>query len=327
MFNKILIATVVCLFLVGKFSVGFAQTQKVAGDTVIYYLKYPQKLTTADSADFIRVILPKDKSGLYAFLEYNTKGKLISRGLTHSQLNLIKQEGPVVGFNANGKRKFIKNYVNGQLSGDSYFYYPNGQVYCVMRYKGSFPHIELPKKIECHDSTGKVLAESGKGHWLKFLGDGFNTVYEEGEVQNGLETGGWTLYTDGKKQDVVYKNGAITKPAEINLADRIYEKPDSPPESDDNSNYYNSIMAQSVRYPKEDRERNIQGKVWVKFVVEKDGTTTNFEITQAPSKSTAEEVLRVIKLSPPVWTAGSVNGDPVRSYGTLPVNFTLSSNY
>lgn len=79
-----------------------------------------------------------------------------------------------------------------------------------------------------------------------------------------------------------------------------------------------------LKYPKYEKENGIQGIVYVRFVVEKEGQLTRPEILQSVdgSKNFDKEVLRIIN-SMPLWTPGENNGTKVPVYMTLPFQFKI----
>jgi len=82
-------------------------------------------------------------------------------------------------------------------------------------------------------------------------------------------------------------------------------------------------LSKNIKYPLSAREANIQGKVTITFVIEKDGSLSNFKIVKGVSYAIDEEALRVMKLSPK-WKPGMQNGRPVREQYTMPINFSLA---
>lgn len=82
------------------------------------------------------------------------------------------------------------------------------------------------------------------------------------------------------------------------------------------------FIVQNVKYPAIDRESGIQGKVYVKFVVEVDGSITHIEIVRGVSKTIDAECIRVIKKMPK-WIPGEQAGKKVRCRYTLPFAFKL----
>ncbi len=80
----------------------------------------------------------------------------------------------------------------------------------------------------------------------------------------------------------------------------------------------------NVRYPESAQQNDIQGRVIVKFVVEKDGSIGKAEILKGVDRDLDREALRVVKKMPK-WQPGKNNGVAVRSYFNLPVVFRLQN--
>ena len=80
----------------------------------------------------------------------------------------------------------------------------------------------------------------------------------------------------------------------------------------------------NMRYPEAAQQNDIQGRVIVNFVVEKDGSIANVKIAKGVDKDLDREALRVVKKMPK-WQPGKNNGVAVRSYFNLPVTFRLQN--
>lgn len=81
-------------------------------------------------------------------------------------------------------------------------------------------------------------------------------------------------------------------------------------------------LSNNIRYPESAQQNDIQGRVVVKFVVEKDGSIGQATIAKGVDKDLDREALRVVKKMPK-WQPGKNNGVAVRSYFNLPVTFKL----
>jgi protein TonB len=82
------------------------------------------------------------------------------------------------------------------------------------------------------------------------------------------------------------------------------------------------FIAQSIKYPVIAQENGIQGKVFVNFVVNTDGSVTNAKIARGVDPSLDKEALRVV-MTLPKWKPGRQGGKPVRVSYTVPINFQL----
>jgi TonB family protein len=83
-----------------------------------------------------------------------------------------------------------------------------------------------------------------------------------------------------------------------------------------------AYLNEHVVYPGVEKQKKITGRVFVQFVVEKDGSITNIKILKSLSEHFDKEVLRVFDQMPN-WTPGLENGKPVRVQMVLPVVFEL----
>jgi protein TonB len=83
-----------------------------------------------------------------------------------------------------------------------------------------------------------------------------------------------------------------------------------------------TYIAKAIVYPTVAQENGIQGKVFVTFVVNKDGSVSNAKIARGVDKSLDEEALRVVATLPK-WKPGKQRGVPVRVSYTVPISFKL----
>lgn len=81
-------------------------------------------------------------------------------------------------------------------------------------------------------------------------------------------------------------------------------------------------IAENLDYPQEALESGIQGRVFVKIIVEPNGSISNVKIIRGLGYGCDEEAIRVIE-SMPNWEPGRKNGEAVRVNMAVPVNFKL----
>lgn len=86
----------------------------------------------------------------------------------------------------------------------------------------------------------------------------------------------------------------------------------------------NKWLKDNVNYPILAQENGVSGKVFVAFVVEKDGSITDVKVARSVDPSLDKEAVRVVK-SMPKWNPGKQRNKPVRVAFTVPINFTLSN--
>jgi TonB family protein len=84
----------------------------------------------------------------------------------------------------------------------------------------------------------------------------------------------------------------------------------------------NKYITDSIRYPTEARKKNIEGTVYVHFIVEKNGSISNITILRSPDTLLNTEAKRVVATMPK-WESGRKNGNPIRVQYNLPIIFKL----
>ncbi|MBI4648948.1 MAG: energy transducer TonB [Bacteroidia bacterium] len=98
----------------------------------------------------------------------------------------------------------------------------------------------------------------------------------------------------------------------------IEEKPSFPGGDD----ALKKFLIMNTQYPILARDNNIQGKVLVCFVIEKDGSVTDVKIVKGVDPLLDLEALRVVKMMPK-WKPGKQRGKPVRVQYQIPLNFKI----
>lgn len=84
----------------------------------------------------------------------------------------------------------------------------------------------------------------------------------------------------------------------------------------------NKYISENLQYPKVAKDNGIQGRVVLRFVVDKDGSISDVQVVRSLDPSCDKEAVRVIK-SMPKWNPGKQNGREVPVYFTLPVTFKI----
>ena len=122
------------------------------------------------------------------------------------------------------------------------------------------------------------------------------------------------------KEQVIVKEPEPEKPKE----EEIFVAVEQPAEFPGGQAALMKWLSNNIRYPEAAQQNDIQGRVVVKFVVEKDGTVAHAEIARGVDKDLDREALRVVNKMPK-WQPGKNNGVAVRSYFNLPVTFKLQN--
>ncbi|HET6567788.1 MAG TPA: M56 family metallopeptidase, partial [Rhodothermales bacterium] len=111
-------------------------------------------------------------------------------------------------------------------------------------------------------------------------------------------------------------------PAEQSPDQAVFTVVDQMPEFPGGTDALLKYVQENIEYPKLARKAGIEGKVFVQFVVEKDGSIGKVQVVRGIGSGCDEEAVRVIE-SMPDWTPGKQGGVPVRVKFSMPFTFKL----
>ena len=117
--------------------------------------------------------------------------------------------------------------------------------------------------------------------------------------------------------------GAIEHVLGIPEDTTIYDTPEVMPSYPGDMTECYMFIARQMHYPEEAEEKGIEGRVLIRFVVEKDGRLTNFEVIESPDPLLSNEALRVLKQMPK-WIPAKNKGKDVRCRYSMPILFRLN---
>jgi TonB family protein len=114
----------------------------------------------------------------------------------------------------------------------------------------------------------------------------------------------------------------IVQPKSLSADEQIFFIVEEMPEYPGGEMALRQFIANSVKYPTDAQEKGIQGKVYVSFVVSKDGGVADAKIARGVNPSLDAEALRVVNALPK-WMPGKQKGKAVNVSYTVPINFVL----
>jgi periplasmic protein TonB len=85
-----------------------------------------------------------------------------------------------------------------------------------------------------------------------------------------------------------------------------------------------TYVGENITYPAAARRMGIQGRVYVEFVIAKDGVLTDVHVVKGIGAGCDEEAVRIVQAAPP-WNPAKQRGKPVRQRYTLPIIFKMAN--
>ena len=116
---------------------------------------------------------------------------------------------------------------------------------------------------------------------------------------------------------------AVEEEMEEEMEEDVFVVVEDDPEFPGGMAALKAFIEKNLVYPEAAKAAGIAGKVYVSFIVEKDGSITNVKILRDIGYGCGDEAVRVVKMMPK-WIPGKQRGNPVRVQYNLPVVFKLN---
>jgi len=142
-------------------------------------------------------------------------------------------------------------------------------------------------------------------------------VPDEEEIEEEIEV---DLDIEITEEEVIEE--IVFEEVEEEVADEIFSIVEDPAGPDGGMKAFYEFVQKKMKYPSQARRMGIEGRVFVEFVVDKDGTLIDVKAIKGIGAGCDEEAVRVIKMHPK-WSPGKQRGKPVKQKIVLPINFQL----
>ncbi|GAB2525206.1 TonB family protein [Spirosoma aerophilum] len=216
-------------------------------------------------------------------------------------------------------------------------WYNNGQIREVLLNKKKEKPTDKPTPLSllAHWSpTGEQLVRDGNGRAVynettnsRAIGAPKTTLVEQGMYENGFKQGLWNgHYADGSYfYEEVYEQGVCKggKAKTIEKDTIRYTVQEELAEFKGGIQALGQFLSNTLRYPVDARRASVQGRVFVSFVINTDGSVDEIQPLNKLGYGTEEEAIWVVKKTGGRWKPGSQRGEPIRVKYNLPINFTL----
>jgi TonB family protein len=183
----------------------------------------------------------------------------------------------------------------------------------VLDFKGS---VSANKTVEASNSSEvrKVLEERARERFEeeRAKNEEEQRSKDNIEEEEGLEEVVETLGSNSKNE----KAGGVEE------EESVFVIVEQMPKFPGGMTAYLKYVQEHIQYPKEAAEQNITGRVFVSFIIEKDGKISHVKVVRGVHDLLDKEAIRVIESSP-AWQPGIQRGIPVRVSYIQPVNFVL----
>lgn len=185
------------------------------------------------------------------------------------------------------------------------------------------------RMINYWDSTGTQLITNGVGY-CQCIFDAYEDdhyIFETGRLVDGKRDSVWLgSWADQSKYfEEKYENGKLLGGVSFDKVGNRYEysvigETAQPP--GDLQSFY-EFIGKNMKYPVKARRMGVEGKVYVEFVVDKEGNLQDIRCIKGIGTGCDEEAVRAVSMSKS-WSPGKQRGQRVRQKMVLPITFKLS---
>ena len=183
------------------------------------------------------------------------------------------------------------------------------------------------------DTSFREISPKGKQFFIKEYTKK-ETLTDEGTSEYPfilVKQGTWNRYYEsgGKKAEEYYKDNIMYgnlrwREDGTEALSNVFLISDPLPKFDDAGINFTSYISRRVRYPSEAVKADIEGVVYVEFVVTENGDMAEIALRKSAHPSLDEEALRVIKSVNKKWVPGKIDDKPVRVMTVQPLTFLIS---
>ena len=131
-----------------------------------------------------------------------------------------------------------------------------------------------------------------------------------------------TIDVEASEETVIEAIEFVDEPIEEEEIEEIFQIVEKNPEPVGGVSAFYKYVNENIEYPRAARRGNVQGKVFVKFVVDKDGNIKDVKAIKGIGSGCDEEAERIVANSPK-WNPGKQRGKSVSVYMMLPITFKL----
>ena len=319
----------VFLFFLGCSLGSFSQEVKnlYANDTT-FYNKWYQKTTKEKAVRYkiVPAVQKKEDQKLYTLEFYNldtvSKAFYKEEVLFSKNPVWIKRVGKNTYFWENGNKKEEGNREDGSRVGIWVEWNKDGAKISEREYfdekDPASPKGKSPRLVNLWNSKGEQIIKDGTGNYFMKASNGNETM---GKMVNSQKEGIWQGFRKNGSQwySEEYKAGEFQQGESWDEAGNryTYEQLTEKGGYSEGREGLVKVISENFKIPKYAKEAAIEGVVYIRFEVNKEGAVENIEVAQPLCEPCDLEAIRVVKLLK-VWKPGIVRGQKARTKYRLP---------
>lgn len=291
---------------------------QVTANIKTVYLDSLWQKTTKENHKYYRVIKGyySEKQDIYQIQEYYKSGVLEKEGMSRNKEGDSK-EGEFIFYYENGTKKSATNFIKNRLNGLDSRWYENGKIKQEGEYIVDERKNESEYKVnQFWDNSGVQKVTDGNGDYEE-VGE---KTFGSGKVKNGYKDGLWEGYDKkiGYTFSENYENQKMVSGVSVD-SDKIlynYTIVEKKPEPKKGIADFFQYVGNNFKTPD---VKGLKGKIYIKFIIDKEGKVIEPKIIQGIGYGADEEAIRVLS-SYKNFVPGEIRGIKVKYNYSLPIS-------
>ncbi|UBM57223.1 energy transducer TonB [Marinilongibacter aquaticus] len=238
-----------------------------------------------------------------------------------------KREGIFVEYGSGGMPCHFRTYKNGELSGYEKIYFASGKLFKIILHEGSEyePGGRIEKVITVYNGDGEKIVQNGEGESEEWTAKNYK---EKGEYRKGLRYGVWEGFYDNGEPwytEEYGEEGLIEgKSYDKEGKGYTYESITQSPVFKGGKKEMYRIIGDNLHYPQDAVNKGIEGRVLIKFFVDKRGHIFKKELLESLHPHLDQLAMEAVQSLDGKWKPGLYRGQAWATYFTLPIFFSLN---
>ena len=316
-------------------------SNEISAEKNNFYINYLQNAENKLKENSPEAIANK-KAGEEFIANLKKKDKKIKTTTSGLSYKIIKKgTGYKITDDNNVEVAYKGSLINGTVFDDSKGEYRDIQVSSVvpgfaeglklLKNNGSKAIFYIPGNLG-YGPQGQPAAGIGPNQMLIFEVEIGKFINEVKELDLTDDTNVGTQNVESDNKDVIEVINQIAAPSKEEdkpkpAPERIFTAVDKKAQYPGGDAALLQWISSNIQYPTMAQKEGIEGRVYVKFVVEKDGSINKVEVARGCHPELDKEAFRVVKTIPYKFKPAEVNGQAVRSWFTVPLTFKLNDDY
>lgn len=286
-----------------------------------YFLDSLKNISTEHNSKYIRVVENyKNQEKLFLFTDYYRSGAINMKAIS-TKKDKPNFQGPLIDYYENGNKKQESNYIDNNLNGKQLEWYDNGEMKSEKEITWDAENKNpVVKILQFWNKEKQQIVINGNGQYE----DSDDFFYEKGPIKLGKREGVWEgknlkqnysfseIYRDGEFISGISTDKENNKHPYKVLTEKATHKKGM-------EDFYRFI-GKNYRIPS---KQDLKGKVYITFIIDTDGSLSDFKILRDIGYGTGEEAIRVLKKAEK-WIPGKMRGMPAKVSYSLPITISTA---